>query len=357
LPDVKLHFKYRLWGGLPLQHRVWSSQLKRSIRALALHGEDPIIVHCRGESLGVAAAMAKRRDPRIRILVDIRGAREDEIGGEGILVRRLAARVKSQIARATAAADAINTVSHRLGEHIRRSCEVSPDVYTSVVGCCVDTKLFYFSSAEREARRHELKLNDRFVICYCGAMQQWQKPDAVAEAFAAIRRDMSDAHLLVITRDRDVFLRHLANADVDLADVTIRSVPHDQVPSHLMAADVGLLLREDIVTNRVASPVKFAEYLRCGLPVILTPYIGDFSELVTQEGMGKTIGLPVDGDEVIVAAWAVRRRLESEGENYRKRCSEIAGSRLSWEGQIGKFVDIYAALSGERPRHGLLDKE
>jgi glycosyltransferase involved in cell wall biosynthesis len=59
-----------------------------------------------------------------------------------------------------------------------------------------------------------------------------------------------------------------------------------EVHDVLAACDAALLVREDTVTNRVASPTKFAEYLACGLPVIISAHIGDFSEVVARERLG-----------------------------------------------------------------------
>jgi hypothetical protein len=46
------------------------------------------------------------------------------------------------------------------------------------------------------------------------------------------------------------------------------------------------LVREDSVTNQVASPVKFAEYLAAGLQIIISEKLGDYSALVAKEGLG-----------------------------------------------------------------------
>jgi glycosyltransferase involved in cell wall biosynthesis len=42
--------------------------------------------------------------------------------------------------------------------------------------------------------------------------------------------------------------------------------------------------------NNVASPVKFAEYISCGLIPIISPGVGDYSSLV----MNEKIGIVVD---------------------------------------------------------------
>ncbi len=58
------------------------------------------------------------------------------------------------------------------------------------------------------------------------------------------------------------------------------------VREELGTSDMGILVREDTITNRVASPTKFAEYLACGLPVLISPHVGDFSELVVKHDLG-----------------------------------------------------------------------
>ncbi|HRN37811.1 MAG TPA: hypothetical protein PLL18_12975, partial [Flavobacteriales bacterium] len=63
----------------------------------------------------------------------------------------------------------------------------------------------------------------------------------------------------------------------------------------LVGCDHALLIREDAITNRVASPTKFAEYLACGLPVVISPYIGDFSGEVDRERLGTVYS---EGDAV-----------------------------------------------------------
>jgi len=57
------------------------------------------------------------------------------------------------------------------------------------------------------------------------------------------------------------------------------------VPS-LRLCDFGILIREDTVTNQVASPTKYAEYLKAGLKVIISDNIGDMSAEVSANNLG-----------------------------------------------------------------------
>ena len=62
--------------------------------------------------------------------------------------------------------------------------------------------------------------------------------------------------------------------------VVCQKLKVSDVPKYLLAADYGLLLREATITNQVASPVKFAEYIACGLKDIVSNHLGDYSEYV-----------------------------------------------------------------------------
>ncbi len=345
LPGVKLSHRYRPWGGVPFEHRLWARKLRTGIEEVGYDGGEPIVVHCRGEWTAAAAATLKRSDPRIRILLDLRGAQEAEIVGQGLGSMYFRWRSRRTTAMALAGADAINTVSLRLAEYLRSKGPLTRDLPSSVIGGCVDPKRFYFDPARRAEQRERLNLNDKFVVCYCGGLWHWQRPDAVAEAFAAIHAAMPDAHMLVISRQAESFLAHLERAGVAPESLTARAVPHDQVASYLMAADVGLLLREDHLLNRVAAPVKFAEYLRCGLPVLLTPCIGDYGQFVSDEGVGAAVGFPIRRDEVAQAARWLRQRLATEGDAYRRACSQAAEKQFSWQSQITKLIDIYRMLA------------
>ena len=53
------------------------------------------------------------------------------------------------------------------------------------------------------------------------------------------------------------------------------------VTKYLMAADYGLLIRNQSITNSVSFSTKFAEYLSCGLKVITSEFmsISNFVEI------------------------------------------------------------------------------
>lgn len=68
--------------------------------------------------------------------------------------------------------------------------------------------------------------------------------------------------------------------------VSQKWVNHDKVLEELMKADYGILYRNECITNKVSSPVKFAEYLASGLKILISSEIGDLSKLVENENLG-----------------------------------------------------------------------
>jgi glycosyltransferase involved in cell wall biosynthesis len=345
LPGVYVAFAFRPNVGAPFEHYLWNRALRATMKAANFSGDGAVIVHCRGEATAAAAGLLKRRDPRVRVLLDLRGAAEDEANRLNWVAPYFRWSARRARRLAFSQADGLNAVSTKLIDHTRQSGLLVREIPQSVVGCCADTTRFHFDPTIRAQRRSELNLGDKFVLCYCGSMAGWQRPDVVAEAFARLLPGMPDAHLLIVSHESEILTNELRGRGVDLQQITTCAARHDQVASYLMAADVGLLLRENSLTNRVASPVKFAEYLRCGLPVILTPYIGDLSEIAVREGVGATVEFPPAPAEMLAAASGLRARLTAEGDGYRAYCSRLAGERFSWDTQIMELVRLYQTLS------------
>jgi glycosyltransferase involved in cell wall biosynthesis len=343
LPGVKVDLRYRGMMVLPFQQAGWRRHLEA---VLGIDGDrrTPLVVHCRGQRCGVLAASLKCRHPWMRVLVDARGDPLDEFN-RGFLPRLQARKARRDLWAALQAADGLNTVTNHLAEVLQTYTGLPLDMPRMVLGCCVDPERFYFDPAVRIGRRAHLGLADKFVFCYCGSMAFYQRFDVVARLFAGVSRIVPGAHLLVITRDQSGARNHLEQAGVDPAVATVRSARHDEVASYLMAGDVGFLIREDTSTNRVASPVKFAEYLRSGLPVLITSCVGDFGAFVADHGVGEAIAWPVREEEAMQACRRLRERLLSEEDEYRRYCSDKARQYWAWEGQLPRLLEMYERLA------------
>lgn len=121
------------------------------------------------------------------------------------------------------------------------------------------------------------------VLVYAGSAAGWQ-------SFELLERLLSP--LLLAQPHVKVLFLCPANPAIDalaanwLGRAVRAWVDPSRVPELLAACDHALLVREDSVTNRVSSPTKFAEYIACGLPVVISAQIGDFSRAVQAHQLG-----------------------------------------------------------------------
>ena len=147
--------------------------------------------------------------------------------------------------------------------------------------------LFYYEKSLREEYRSLLGYSDEdVVLVYSGALnQKWEIPDVVFNFLKSLAEFRTDFKFLMITPDLELVNEYSKKYGISQDLVAIQS-SFDEVNKYLNAADVALLLREDIVMNNVASPTKFAEYLMAGLPTVLSHGIHDFAEILRETGYG-----------------------------------------------------------------------
>jgi hypothetical protein len=130
------------------------------------------------------------------------------------------------------------------------------------------------------------------VFVYSGSVAGWQSFDMLYDYISPILNTDSNYKLMFLS-DEDENILKLQHQFPH--QVICKKLKVNDVPKYLLAADYGLLLREETVTNQVASPVKFAEYIACGLKVIISDHLGDYTELVEtcENGMlnGKQVSL------------------------------------------------------------------
>jgi len=228
---------------------------------------------------------------------------------------------------------------------LRKSYPEQPEEKFFVVPCCPDVEAFSRVIADRDTVRAELGLADKFVVSYVGSLAWYQLPEASLRIFRLIQSIRPDAHFFAITTQPDKMRQLVETAGFAPTDFTIRSVPARDVPRLLVASDLGLMLRDDSTTNRVASPIKFGEYMAAGVPVVISPRLGDYSESVRREELGVEVDLTQPDDSVRQTLRHFLENTPPSGEEASLRCRRFATTHLSWSGILPKLIDW-----SERPR-------
>ena len=107
-------------------------------------------------------------------------------------------------------------------------------------------------------------LEDRLVVIYSGAIDQWHTPEAIVELFKLIKSIEPGSFFLGLTTDPQRLRRVLYEKGINDSDGRALAVSFEQIGEILACGDIGLLIREEHLLNRYSCPTKFAEYLAGG---------------------------------------------------------------------------------------------
>jgi glycosyltransferase involved in cell wall biosynthesis len=243
------------------------------------------MIHARSH-IPAAIALALKKRLGTKMIFDLRGLMAEEYVDakhwrEDSLPYRM---TKSTERRIFAATDAVVTLTDRIWPIIREWEGLrGRDVHHTVVPCCVDLSRFRFSEEDRARRREELGLGDKFTFVYSGSLDGWYLTEEMADFFAVFRRQRPDSHLLWLINGSHERVRQLMkDRNVPADNFSVLSVPARVVGSYLCAADAGLSFNKHCFSKLASSPTKNAEYLACGLPLIMNAGIGDSDALINQ---------------------------------------------------------------------------
>jgi glycosyltransferase involved in cell wall biosynthesis len=197
-------------------------------------------------------------------------------------------------------------VSRKLVAHWR--VEFGYSGHDHVIVPCTVNHDFEAEARNVRADRETPRGAGRVVLVYSGSVAGWQGIDRLTRMVENLLHRVEYIDMLFLCPPSPVVDRL-----VSLYPQRVRRdwTTPEKVPAVLSQADVGLLIREKSVTNQVASPVKLAEYLACGLPVLISDEVGDYSEFVREHGCGRVVveSLSVEDVEASLAMPTSPRKL------------------------------------------------
>ena len=134
-----------------------------------------------------------------------------------------------------------------------------------LIPSAASSSLFYFDEKKRFMKRKELQINAKdLVFVYSGSLKRYQMFDETIRFFKSILRKRNNAILLILTKDTSIAREKVSK----IKNVKVMSIKHQEVNSYLNASDLAIMIRKKDMTNKAASPTKFAEYCLTGLDVI-----------------------------------------------------------------------------------------
>ena len=98
--------------------------------------------------------------------------------------------------------------------------------------------------------------------------------------FKEIQSVEQNCKLLLLTGNAAAIRHYEGNG------IMVDSLPFHLVNDVICAGDFAFLLRDNFVTNNVAYPNKFIEYVASGMKIIATPHVKDVASQTEEYGLG-----------------------------------------------------------------------
>jgi glycosyltransferase involved in cell wall biosynthesis len=235
-------------------------------------------------------------------------------------------------------ADYVFALSRPFRQHLK---EIVPRKDILLTPCCIDPQRFTYDESRRTAMRSKLGFGNRFILVYSiGCFVPYQVLERAIQVFSILQKDKPDSQFMILTPDPDALRQYAAQYGIDLASVSVVRVPFSLVPDYLMASDAGLLVRHPSEVSRVASPVKFPEYLGCGLPVLAFSGIGDTEYIIKRFNVGECVD-PDNEENIRMGLKRLISRIEGYREGLREQCRGVAVKYYSWDSYLPVYQRIY----------------
>jgi glycosyltransferase involved in cell wall biosynthesis len=257
------------------------------------------VIHARVHTPAMMGALAKKFmfGKKPKLLFDIRGFFPEEYTDAGVWKEngRLYKTVKRLEKWLLKESDGFVVLTERArGILFPESAETGFDKLNrpvEVVPCCVDLKRFDAASADsRREMREKLNIGNRFAVVYVGSFGGWYLTEETADFYGELKQRKPDAFALILTQSKPEMIEPLLRArGYEDGDFFIQKVQPSEIPLYLSAADAAVSFIKPCYSKQASSPTKNAEYLACGLPLVVNGGVGDTTELTEADGTGVVI--------------------------------------------------------------------
>ncbi len=207
------------------------------------------------------------------------------------------------------------------------------DTPVTVIPCAVDLSRF----------RPSIRRGDAPTLVYSGTLGSFYELDPMLAVYREARRLLPALRFLILNRtEQEVVREAVARGGLADAPIQIRGADFAEMPALLAGAHVGIALVRQAPSKVASSAVKIAEYLACGLPVVVNSGLGDIDAQVHETGAGHVLASYASEDIALAAQAVVALASDDEA---RARARALAEREYDLESGIDRYAEVYARLS------------
>jgi glycosyltransferase involved in cell wall biosynthesis len=305
------------------------------VTRLALRDQTDVL-HARSY-LPAAVVLAAAAFTRRPFIFDMRGFLGDEYVDAEYWQRTDARyRILRIVERALLrAATAIVVLTEAGAERLRREVQYAPHTRgkpITVIPCAVDVEHF----------RPRAPRSVTPTLVYAGSLGTWYRLDEMLRVYAHARRLEPRLRFLILNQhEHRLIADALTRFRFADADIQVQAADFTEMPALLASAHVGIVLLRQTVSKVGSSPIKVAEYLACGLPVIVNAGMGDTDALVCRYQAGHIV--PSYSDVALEEAATALVGLVAD-ERARVNARALAEAELDVRTAVMRYAAVYQRL-------------
>ncbi|MBE2256581.1 MAG: glycosyltransferase family 4 protein [Ignavibacteria bacterium] len=283
------------------------------------------IIHCHGLNAVRPSIIIKKFLKKIKIVFNVHGATpEERIYSNPSTPKKWLTKLEKDETFSLKYSDGVIFVSDALKNHYINKYNIFID--HSVIIPCLFENIINLNYESISQNRKKLNLKSKIVFIYVGSYRKYQLPYETLKFFSDLNSVFDNAFLIILTSHIIQFSEILDELKISKDRYFVKQVKHSEISEYISLADFGFLLRENNIVNNVASPTKFGEYLSCGVPLIMSDHIGDYSEFTYSNNLGIVLNNNVFDNKLInEIKLIVEKRMD-----YFKRSVEFAKLNLTW---------------------------
>lgn len=313
---------------------------------LGLRKNEKAVFHCRGHITGYTLLTLKKIFYKnISVYSDLRGILSIEIfytlsknEKKAVYLSKIVKDIETYVEKNS---DYLSCVSESFKEKV-----LSDHRYKlsniEVIPCCIDSDMFKYEPVIRKEIREKLGISNKFVLVYSGSLSGWQLPGRMVEVFKIFSSLIKNSYFLMLTNEIEYAESLFTGSCIEKYTYTIMNKPYSELCKFLSAGDLGFMLRKDDELNNISRPVKFAEYISCGVPVISSKGLKDVLDIINNYDMGFILEDPFNNREVEKIAVKIKDRMEIiKSDSYKKKISDLIKNVMSWDYYTSVIEDIY----------------
>lgn len=244
--------------------------------------------------LAPLAKTIRKWSPNMPIVMDLHGAAEDSLElakaanwKKKIYFHTIYNLISHVYKKYYRYASGSMVVTEALENYVKKNYTIPLDFHFYRIPCATSTNVVkkddYLSNRERYRAKYNIE-EDEIVFIYSGGVSAWQCVEETISLYKDLKKRLNRKTRMLVFSHNIEQIKAIAGNDTSIQTDSYKA---DELAKALCAGDYAFLLRKDCVTNNVAFPNKFLEYVQSGMRIITTPFVHEIYKQTIDENLGE----------------------------------------------------------------------